>query len=310
MREIHKSLAETDLADFSRNKLLNPVSNVLTVGTGHCKGGVEMFDKLIESNTAAAEFKPRRKFFMVSSVVVGILFLSAVVFSLYAQDIDLGTDNFEMAELIAPIVPDAPEPPKPKQQQPEHKNEQQKSELPSRQKLIAQIDQHQKVPTAISTTPNPFKSLPDGHFTLNPSAPESDGSGPARSTGDTPGSTSAVSTVSDVAEVVKADPPPIPKAETKKPLTPMTKGVVNGIAKHLPKPPYPPAAKALGIVGDVNVQVLIDESGDVVSAKAVTGPPILKPEAERAARKAKFGPTLLSGEPVKVTGVIVYRFTK
>ena len=69
-----------------------------------------MFDKLIESNSAGAEFKPRRKFFMMSSVVVGILFLSALVFSLYAAEIDLGTDNFELAELLAPIAPDAPEP--------------------------------------------------------------------------------------------------------------------------------------------------------------------------------------------------------
>ena len=54
-----------------------------------------MFDKLIESNSAEAEFKPRRKFFMVSSVVVGILFLCAVMFSLYAQDLDLGTEAYD-----------------------------------------------------------------------------------------------------------------------------------------------------------------------------------------------------------------------
>ena len=69
-----------------------------------------MFDKLIESNSVQADFKPRRKFFMVSSVVVGILFLSAVVISLYAQDLDLGTNTFEIVEMIAPVPTDAPEP--------------------------------------------------------------------------------------------------------------------------------------------------------------------------------------------------------
>ena len=69
-----------------------------------------MFDKLIESNSEEAEFKPRRKFFMMSSVVVGILFLSAVVFSLYAQNIDLGTDNFELVEMLAPVANDEPQP--------------------------------------------------------------------------------------------------------------------------------------------------------------------------------------------------------
>src|SRR5215203_3812229 len=80
------------------NKFLRRVSNWTTVGTGLLKGGVKMFDKLIESNSAGAEFKPRRTFFMVSFVVVGIVFLSALVFDLYAANIDLGTDNFELVE--------------------------------------------------------------------------------------------------------------------------------------------------------------------------------------------------------------------
>jgi protein TonB len=58
------------------------------------------------------------------------------------------------------------------------------------------------------------------------------------------------------------------------------------------------------------VQVLIDETGNVVSAKAIDGHVFFKSEAERAARRAKFKPTLLSNHPVKVTGVIVYRFTR
>jgi protein TonB len=265
-----------------------------------------MFDKLIESNSAAADFKPRRKFFMVSSVVVGILFLSAVVFSLYAQDLDLGTDNFEMSELLAPVAADAPEPPKPKLQ-PEQKNEDVKSELPSRQQLVAQIDQTQKAPTSISTTPNHFKSIPDEQFTVNPSAPETDGSGPARPGVD--GSSSATSIVPNVAEVVKTDPPPVPKAEVKRPTT-ISKGVVNGEAISLPKPPYPPHAKAVGAEGDVSVQILINEQGTVVSAKAISGPALLKAESERAAWRARFKPTYLSDIPVKVTGVIVYRFSR
>ena len=93
-----------------------------------------MFDKLIESNSEEAEFKPRRKFFMVSSVVVGILFLSAVVFSLYAQDISLGTDNFDVAELIAPVAANAPEP-EPPRQQPQQQNQTQQSESPVRRSI-------------------------------------------------------------------------------------------------------------------------------------------------------------------------------
>ena len=83
---------------------------------------------------------------------------------------------------------------------------------------------------------------------------------------------------------------------------------MNGKASFLAKPPYPPAARAMGITGTVNVQVLIDEKGNVISAAAATGHPLLRGVAETAARQSKFTPTLLTGQPVKVTGVIVYQF--
>jgi periplasmic protein TonB len=267
-----------------------------------------MFDKLIESNSAGAEFKPRRKFFMVSSVVVGIAFLSAVVFSLYAQDIDLGTDSFDFAELIAPVAPDAPEP-EPPRAQPEQARQQTKSELPSRKDLIARIDQPHQIPDQISTIPSTLKPIPEGRFVLDPHGPETERTGSYSRDGT--GVSAPGSEKTEVAEVVKVvEPPPIvPKPEPRKPVT-LSKGVVNGTAKYLPKPPYPAAARAIGITGDVNVQVLINEEGDVVSAQAITGHVTLKAEAERAARRAKFRPTLLSDQPVKVTGVIIYRFSR
>jgi protein TonB len=87
-------------------------------------------------------------------------------------------------------------------------------------------------------------------------------------------------------------------------------GVVNGMATSLPKPNYPPAAKAVNVQGKVDVQVLIDESGRVISAKAVSGNALLREAAVAAARNARFTPTLLSKVPVKVTGVIVYNFNR
>jgi TonB family protein len=85
-------------------------------------------------------------------------------------------------------------------------------------------------------------------------------------------------------------------------------GVVNGKAISLPVPSLPPAGKAVGVVGTVSVQVVIDESGNVISTSAVSGHPLLRAAAENAARRSKFAPTQLSGKPVKVTGVIVYNF--
>jgi TonB family protein len=86
-------------------------------------------------------------------------------------------------------------------------------------------------------------------------------------------------------------------------------GVLNGKAISLPKPAYPPTAKEAKASGTVVVQVLVDEKGNVVSARAVSGHPLLQAASVVAARQAKFGPTKVAGQPVKVSGVITYDFT-
>lgn len=85
-------------------------------------------------------------------------------------------------------------------------------------------------------------------------------------------------------------------------------GIINGKAVSLPKPVYPQAARAVRASGAVNVQVTIDENGNVVSASAVSGHPLLRKAAESAAIQAKFAPAVIGGKPVKITGVIVYNF--
>lgn len=83
-------------------------------------------------------------------------------------------------------------------------------------------------------------------------------------------------------------------------------GIVNGKALNLVKPPYPRGVG--GASGFVLVRVTIDEQGNVISAKATCGILEFVQAVEEAARRSKFTPTLLSGQPVKVTGLIVYNF--
>ena len=85
-------------------------------------------------------------------------------------------------------------------------------------------------------------------------------------------------------------------------------GMLNGKAVNLVKPAYPAAAKAVKAQGAVNVQVTIDEQGNVISASAVSGHPLLRAGAVTAARASKFSPTTIEGKPVKVSGVIVFNF--
>lgn len=94
---------------------------------------------------------------------------------------------------------------------------------------------------------------------------------------------------------------------------PSEKVLVTGVALdekaiQKPQPPYPPAAKAARAQGTVAVIVVVDETGNVNSAKAVSGHPLLRNAAEAAARQAKFSPTVVSGKPVKVSGTLTYNF--
>ncbi len=89
---------------------------------------------------------------------------------------------------------------------------------------------------------------------------------------------------------------------------PISGGVMNGQAISLPRPDYPPIARSAHASGTVVVQVIIDEAGEVSVAHAVSGHPLLQAASVAAARQAKFSPTKLCGEPVKVTGVITYNF--
>jgi TonB family protein len=88
----------------------------------------------------------------------------------------------------------------------------------------------------------------------------------------------------------------------------MPLAVLNGKALNLPKPFYPPQARVAHVSGTVLVWVSIDETGNVISASAVTGQPILRAPSVEAAKLARFSPTLLEGRPVKVTGIITYNF--
>ena len=92
-------------------------------------------------------------------------------------------------------------------------------------------------------------------------------------------------------------------------LKPVSGGVLNGKALSLPVPTYPEVARRARTAGKVEVDVVVDESGKVISAQAVSGPPSLREAAIEAAKRARFSPTKLSGAAVKISGIINYNFS-
>jgi protein TonB len=102
------------------------------------------------------------------------------------------------------------------------------------------------------------------------------------------------------------NPQPNPNQAGQKPKGPIAGGMLNTKAIYMPLPEVP-SGEASGVV---LVQVLIDEQGSVIDARAVSGPQHLHPAAVNAARLARFSPTLMMGEPVKVSGTLSYNFAR
>ena len=282
-----------------------------------------MLEQLIESKNQN-ETKSIGGYLLTTFALVTALALSGVLWSLFAKDLAMGGDALTLSSIVAPVpmsenAPPPPAPPQPKSAAPTAADN-----ITSRQTNMLRVDETPTVaPDKISNVAGPQKARPNGAFIFS-DRPETDFSSSSsrtsdrESTGD-PSSIGEIGKTGDPQPVVKPVPPPPPTQPTppivKKdpPVLPQTiksTGVLNGKATYLPKPPYPAAAISLNAQGEVNVQILIDESGRVVSAKAVSGHPLLRAVAEAAARGAKFSPTLLSNQPVKVTGIIVYKFSR
>jgi len=204
----------------------------------------------------------------------------------------------ELTTLVAPVpVPQQQKEPEQKQEVKPQKVEQ---NVDVRKELIADVTRTELVPKEVSAKASDVPPVRRGVTTVvgssdsNAAAPVAAGPG--------------TGTVVAASKVAIADEPPPPEPKATPPRAPISGGVLNGKAISLPKPPYPPIAKAAHASGTVVVQVLIDENGSVVSAHAVSGHPLLQAVAVNAAKQARFSPTKLSGQPVKVTGVIQYNF--
>jgi periplasmic protein TonB len=264
--------------------------------------GEEMFNNLIESTSHAREFKRRGSFVLFTSATYVLLFVVAGVMSIYAYDARLSDPSNEL-ELIS-FVPPQPDKVVPEQIRVRPRAPAGAANGPRsmRPVLIDQtnnpLNPPEKVSAMASEIPPAHTGTISGPTVVEPSGPGRDGED-----GDSNSNGSA-----NVVVVRTPDPPPAPTpAPTPKRILTIST-VLNGRALQLPKPPYPIIAKRMGVQGVVNVQVLIDETGKVISAKAISGNPALATAAQQAAFGARFSPTQLGQQAVKVSGVITYNF--
>ena len=263
-----------------------------------------MLDQLVESKSNSAEVSRRTGFLATVFVIMATLLISGVIYSLFAKDYGMGSDGLELSSLVAPIPVEDEPPPKPEVQ------EQKKApNVDTRTQIIQSMEESPKPPDKISSEkqnipprdPNKYTVIGDKNVSVA-NAPPSNYRGPVS----TDGSGSDDSSGVPPAPPPDAPPPPPPAAKPSPPppSKPISGGVLNGKATRLPAPAYPPAARAVRAGGSVAVQVVIDENGNVTSASAVSGHPLLRAVAAQAARGAKFKPTLLSGQAVKVSALL------
>jgi protein TonB len=261
-----------------------------------------MFSNLIESSSHTREFKRRGSFFLYTVAAYVLLFTTAGVASIYAYDAQLDEQTEQIIVMLRPV--DYPSPVRPAITEVAHSPRPPTgaSMIAERQALVARTDMPQLTPPNISTAPNTELPVPRGEAFIV-TGRDRDGSSPLASG---PGTSSGASTGPSVVQVTEVPPPP-PAA--KKPVPPVvSKGVITGDAIELPRPVYPQLARINRIQGAVGVQVLIDENGKVISARAVSGSVFLTNEAVKAAYRARFSPTKLGDQPVKVSGLITYNF--
>ena len=266
-----------------------------------------MFNNLVESDSHKEDYKRKTSFFLYTLMGYTLLVLAAGVASVYAYDAQMENQNLEFMVLLAPSYTD---------QQPVRENHPPRTQagasddnqLPQRRIVMDRISDSSIVPDKISAVGSTAMERPPGAFVLSGIDLDVNSGGPhgpltpAGRGGPGNGSNGSIVKIEEPPPPVKTEPPPAPKK------TVNIGSLISGKAISLPKPPYPPLANIGRVSGAVTVQILLDETGKVISARAISGHPLLQAAAVKAAYQARFSPTILTGQPVKVSGVITYNF--
>jgi periplasmic protein TonB len=266
-----------------------------------------MFTNLVESSADPSAFKRRSSFFLATVASYALFLFAAGIVGVLTYDAQVEAQTTDLImELAIPPVDRAPEP------------ERDRDPLPAKppRKANAPVDRNitQSERTIGVTPTNDPRRVPDSVGTVASNVPPVFGSY-KRSyrnvdppSGVTPNTSGCVSCTVVTPKVVETETAPLPPTPPKRTTVNVSEGVMRGKVLEMPKPTYPTLAKQNRIQGLVNVQILVDETGKVVSAQAVKGSPMLTPAAVDAARRARFTPTKLGNQPVKVQGVITYNF--
>lgn len=86
-----------------------------------------------------------------------------------------------------------------------------------------------------------------------------------------------------------------------------TSDALKAAIKKTP-PEYPPLAKQMKVMGKVEVEVAIDDQGNVENVKIVSGNALLTPSVVNALKQWKFEPFKQGGAPTKAVAALDFDF--
>ncbi|HKG15092.1 MAG TPA: TonB family protein, partial [Pyrinomonadaceae bacterium] len=89
---------------------------------------------------------------------------------------------------------------------------------------------------------------------------------------------------------------------------PVAVGSLAPKARQKVSPTYPSIAKAARVTGVVTVYLIVNERGEVETVQKLEGPLQLQQAAADAARRWRFNPTVIDGQPVRVAGYLSFNF--
>ena len=252
-----------------------------------------MFEQLVES-TKKKKRDRRWRYFIVTAVVWVTVLSGIVISGVLAYDAHL-----EMQEVAIPLIFRPPLPargPEPIRDYNRTPGNHQGASDQSRLFVFQSQTPTTIAPPSLNVAFTPYDSLRRGDI-----VPDQDGSG-CRDCIGIPESGRLAEPPRPVRPRVEQTPQPERRIR-------VSSGPLQGEAIRRIEPPYPPLAKMAGVQGAVAVEVVIDERGNVISARALSGHALLKDAAEKAAWGWKWRPTTLEGVGVQVVGSITFNFT-
>ncbi|HZB47434.1 MAG TPA: energy transducer TonB [Pyrinomonadaceae bacterium] len=188
----------------------------------------------------------------------------------------------------------------------------------ARQRLVAsetRIASISSVPFS-RPTPAPPTSAPPASAPPTPSASDAPGRGAPAKAADQQKSVaperaangSANNSPASSAPAASRNPGQAPGTPAAGERQPVAIGSLHTVARQKSAPSYPSIARAARVSGVVTVYLVVNEKGEVESVTRADGPQQLQNAAADAARRWKFHPTVIDGQPVRVTGYISFNF--